>query len=1107
MSHTLLFPLESLASSTNGDLTESNTDSIKTGKVIANEEEEIPLYKEAEHIGIDVSEDENASAEEIDSINILIYLKNNDKVAVIEEFESYSFVEFVQPTEVIEELSESNEEDLEEPKVWQGYIDNKHLEIESDDAPGNESNQNEHAIENEDNLDPDKDSNDAEIDHEDVVSEDQKDVDKSPVEEESSEDNSEATENEQEAKESNLDDEVIEENKIDENELTKSSLSQFSTSSFNQRGVAKKTDTYIRMKPSTKEAPLKIVSAGTVLDFRPYSANENWYEVSIDNKTGYIHIKHFDEIVKNQETVRGVTLKSPTNVREKASTKSKVVHTFPKASIIEYKTYTDHWYEVTLDRNKVGYIHKKHVDNSVAQQESLRGVALKSPTNIRTLPSTKSNVLATYSIGSVIRYKTFNDYWYEVVVIIDGKQKTGFVHKKHVENSVSNQDTVRGVALNSPTNVRERASTKSRVLTTFPVGSVIEYNTFSTYWYELSVTVNGIKRTGYIHKKHVENIVPEQQSKFGLALKSPTNVRARASTKSEIIKGFPVDSIIEFKTFSTYWYEVSVEVNGKKKTGYIHKKHLGDPERETFRGVTLREPTNIRTKPSTKSEVLNQYPQGTILEYKFYNKYWNKVTINVNGKKQIGFIHDYHIDNVKNTIYRGIALNKTTYIRTEPSTKSNPLTTVPNGTIIKYHLYNDHWYEAVVTVNGKERTGFIHKKHIEEVKTNQEKIDGFALRSPTNVREFASTDADVISTFPEGAIVKYKTFTTYWHEVTVKVNGIERTGYIHRNHVGTKAEFHKKTSYNYDYKAMVDIQMNGTPKADGAGNVDATRGQVEFYTNPLNFMKGTPEYFQFLVLSKAAGLDAYEVNEKLLNGKGVLQGMGQAFVDAGKRYNINEVYLIAHALHETGNGNSTLAKGVPVDKNGKVTRNSKGEIAETSKTEHIVYNMFGYGAYDSCPVECGAKHAFDQGWFDLPTSIVGGAGNIVNYINRGQDTLYKMKWNPVSPGYPQYATHVQWAVIQTANIYKIYSSLNSYNVEFDVPTFNNLPNYSKGTYGSTTADKLNFRSGPGTNHDSIGTIPKGSEVQIIGSNPNAWYNVKYNGKTGWISAQYVNLKY
>lgn len=43
ISHGLLFPLESLAGSTNEDITASNRGSIRTGKIVADENEEIPL--------------------------------------------------------------------------------------------------------------------------------------------------------------------------------------------------------------------------------------------------------------------------------------------------------------------------------------------------------------------------------------------------------------------------------------------------------------------------------------------------------------------------------------------------------------------------------------------------------------------------------------------------------------------------------------------------------------------------------------------------------------------------------------------------------------------------------------------------------------------------------------------------------------------------------------------------------------------------------------------------------------------------------------------------------------------------------------------------------
>src|SRR5699024_648766 len=110
---------------------------------------------------------------------------------------------------------------------------------------------------------------------------------------------------------------------------------------------------------------------------------------------------------------------------------------------------------------------------------------------------------------------------------------------------------------------------------------------------------------------------------------------------------------------------------------------------------------------------------------------------------------------------------------------------------------------------------------------------------------------------------------------------------------------------------------------------------------------------------------------------------GQAFIQAGREHKINEAYLIAHALHETGNGTSTLAKGIPVDGKGNITRDSKGNIAKTSKTKHTVYNMYGYGAVDSDPLNGGAKYAFGHGWFTPEQAIIGGAKSINSYISRG----------------------------------------------------------------------------------------------------------------------------
>ena len=340
----------------------------------------------------------------------------------------------------------------------------------------------------------------------------------------------------------------------------------------------------------------------------------------------------------------------------------------------------------------------------------------------------------------------------------------------------------------------------------------------------------------------------------------------------------------------------------------------------------------------------------------------------------------------------------------------------------------------------------------------------------------------------------------------------------------TQLEVYRTVNYDYTFAYMVDMHMTyGTPKADGAGRTPASRAQVEYYANPSNFKKGSVEYYQFLDLSSPAGLDPDEVNRNVLKGKGILEGTAQDFIDAGEQYNINEAYLIAHALHETGNGTSDLAKGVWVDKNGYPTRDSKGKLAKTEQSVKKVYNMFGYSAYDSDPINGGAKFAHDNGWTSPRAAILGGAKYIANnYIHNGRNTLYKMRWNPDNPGRMVYATHVSWASSQTANIAKIYNMLYSYVKIFEVPQFKDQPaksgdpnepykpslvQYPDQVFGkvyNTGKSGLNLRKAATTSSEVIANIPDGTKIQVLGKNGD-FYQVKYNGNTGYASSEYIDL--
>ncbi|WP_459129352.1 SH3 domain-containing protein [Guggenheimella bovis] len=193
-----------------------------------------------------------------------------------------------------------------------------------------------------------------------------------------------------------------------------------------------------------------------------------------------------------------------------------------------------------------------------------------------------------------------------------------------------------------------------------------------------------------------------------------------------------------------------------------------------------------------------------------------------------------------------------------------------------------------------------------------------------------------------------------------------------------------------------------------------------------------PSMYQFLNLKHYSGLSERELNEKVLIGKGTLEGQGAAFIEGSKTFNVNEIYLVAHAFLESGNGTSKLARGLYYD---PVTQKASTTPVGDGK---LYYNMYGIGAYDNDPINGGIKHAYQNGWDTPAKAISGGAKWIsVNYINSDkykQNTLYKMKWNYTNM-YHQYATDVSWAEAQTYQMNKMYKMVDNFSFRFEIPVY------------------------------------------------------------------------
>ena len=245
------------------------------------------------------------------------------------------------------------------------------------------------------------------------------------------------------------------------------------------------------------------------------------------------------------------------------------------------------------------------------------------------------------------------------------------------------------------------------------------------------------------------------------------------------------------------------------------------------------------------------------------------------------------------------------------------------------------------------------------------------------------------------------------------------------------------TMYNAEYSALQNV--SGMSQSDKQTYLAALRTQLD----PGSFSFGDDEFYQFAILDRGfSGSTADSLNSYIAThgSDGMLANMGQAFIDAANSYGINEVYLMSHAILESGWGKSTLARGFYYD--GTTPINGKTYPAGT------YYNFYGIGAYDSSPLSGGRSLAVQEGW-DSPYDAIIGAAKWISkqYIANAygpQNSLYRMKWDiyHVQQGgtpWKQYATSTLWATSIASVMAGYYRycgiDMSQSNLIYEVPVY------------------------------------------------------------------------
>jgi uncharacterized protein YgiM (DUF1202 family) len=740
----------------------------------------------------------------------------------------------------------------------------------------------------------------------------------------------------------------------------------------------------------------------------------------------------------------------------------------------------------------------KLLDTIKAEASSVTYYETTSNLNLRVSNSTKSTVLLTIPKGEKISYLSKSGSWFKVKF----NNRTGWVNNKYVkkaENITSSKAIVSGYQTTANLNLRSKASTNGEILKTIPKGKTLTYISTSGSWIKVKYqTTTGWVSSDYVKKVNekakvepatvVKSAVVTSNS-LAYTTKANLNLRSSASTKGSILTTIPKGKSVTYVSKSGSWFKV--KYGGK--TGWVSSSYLkatstaAKPTNGTGTPSTVAKPQqevnyqatanlNLRSSSSTKGSILTTIPKGKSVTYISKSGSWFKVKYS--GKT--GWVSSSYLKGATpnknespspsvekpkaNLTYQTTArLN----LRTEASTQGSVLTLIPKGEKVTYLSKNSFWFK----VKYGNKTGWVSSEFLKETtEDKKEEVKDKEIYTTTanlKFRNSGSPSGTVITTIPKGKQVTYLSKKGSWYKVTFN----SLTGWVSSSYLVKGASSDSSNPISSDSYVTMDLR---------------TKSSVT-----------------------AAQINAY-IAKNATSSNSVLYNRGSIFIDAANKYGVNALYLAAHAIHESNFGKSTIS------------------LAKN--------NLFGYGAYDAAPFVGAVKFNtiksniefiaqmmkatyLNEGYWSYKGAYLGSTvkdskGNRIDSLSSGMNFYYATdsNWGKAIAKHMSVMLDYSNEGAKNATPNKTVPSRPSYPDAKDVfptgtlavahKTINLTSADNTGSSVYKTTSNLNLRSSASTKGSILLTIPNGKTITYLSAS-GSWYKVQYNGKTGWVSSEYV----
>ncbi|MBL3642685.1 SH3 domain-containing protein [Bacillus sp. RHFB] len=807
-----------------------------------------------------------------------------------------------------------------------------------------------------------------------------------------------------------------------------------------------------------------------------YSESKGWAKIKANGKDGYVSTKYLSATKPGTVTKAAATVKTTTkyvnvssgslNMRKSGKATASIVAILTKGTKVTVYSESNGWAKIKAN-GKDGYVNTKYLSASKPGSGSTAATPVKTTTkyvnvstgslNMRKSGKATASIVAILSKGTKVTVYSDSNGWAKV----KANGKDGYVSTKYLSaakpgtgsTAVTTPEKTTTKYVNVSTgslNMRKSGKATASIVAILSKGTKVTVYSESNGW--AKIKANG--KDGHVSTKYLSTtkpgtgstaVTPEKTTTKYVNVSSGTlNMRKSGSESASIVAKLSKGTEVTVYSESKGW--AKIKANGKD--GYVSTDYLSTtkpgtdskpsiPEKTTTKYVNVSSGSlNMRNKPSDSASVIVKLARGVEVEVISESNGWSKikayggegyVSTKYLSATKPGSVPGLNPDGEANTLvkYVNVSDGSSLNMRSAASASASIIAKLVNNTAVTVYSESNGW--SRVTANGK--TGYVSTQYLTaKAPEGPGSSDGSIIRIDKEYNLTMEKMVEIQMAVNGQTDKKYKTY--------IREDGLTLINSTKGTVKGTGWRVRGGAGSNYWAVGPVSNNQSLTIKSKVRGSdgyywyevdynktwVSASPEDIKYNLNPNNFVNDPVHSFQFVKLSQVTNMNVSEVNNRILSGKGILQGKAATFTAAGEKYGVNEIYLISHALLETGNGTSPLANGVKV--NGKT-----------------VYNMYGVGAFDGTALSSGAQYAYNAGWFTPEAAIIGGAEFIAKgYISAGQDTLYKMRWNPTAAekyGYAshQYATDIGWATKQVKQIYNLYSLLDSYKLTIEVPKY------------------------------------------------------------------------